>query len=77
MLEQRIDQLKKEYESLPKDTDMQTAWKMLAEARLAVERMREEGARLEQELMEVGEALRELTRQAAEIAQKTVPELQL
>lgn len=70
VLEQRIDQLKKEYESLPKDTDMQTAWKMLAEARLAVERMREEGARLEQELMEVGEALRELKRQAAEIAQK-------
>ena len=43
---------------------------MLSETRRAVERMREEGARLEQELMEVGEALRELKRQAAEIAQK-------
>ena len=43
---------------------------MLSEARRTVERMREEGARLERELMEVGEALKELKRQAAEIAQK-------
>ena len=43
---------------------------MLSEARQTVERMREEGARLERELMEVGEALGELKRQAAEIAQK-------
>lgn len=69
-LEERIRRLQEEYESLPEDTDMREAWKMLSEARRAVERMREEGARLEQELMEVGEALRELKRQAAEIAQK-------
>lgn len=43
---------------------------MLSEARRTVERMREEGARLERELMEVGEALGELKRQAAEIARK-------
>ena len=69
-LEQRIRRLQDEYESLPEDTDMREAWKMLSEARRAVERMREEGARLERELMEVGEALGELKRQAAEIAQK-------
>ena len=69
-LEQRIRRLREEYESLPEDTDMREAWKMLSEARRAVERMREEGARLERELMEVGEALGELKRQAAEIAQK-------
>ena len=69
-LEERIRRLQEEYESLPEDTDMREAWKMLSEARRAVERMREEGARLERELMEVGEALGELKRQAAEIAQK-------
>lgn len=69
-LEQSISRLQEEYESLPEDTDMREAWKMLSEARRAVERMREEGARLERELMEVGEALGELKRQAAEIAQK-------
>ena len=69
-LEQRIRRLREEYESLPEDTDMREAWKMLSEARRAVERMREEGARLERELMEVGEALGELKRQA-------VPDLQL
>ncbi len=70
VLEQRISRLQEEYESLPEDTDMREAWKMLSEAMRAVERMREEGARLERELMEVGEALKELKRQAAEIAQK-------
>lgn len=70
VLEQRISRLQEEYESLPEDTDMREAWKMLSEARRTVERMREEGARLERELMEVGEALGELKRQAAEIAQK-------
>lgn len=69
-LEQRIARLQEEYENLPGDTDMREAWKMLSEARRTTERMREEGARLERELMEVGEALRELKRQAAEIAQK-------
>ena len=69
-LEQRIRRLQDEYESLPEDTDMREAWKMLSEARQTVERMREEGARLERELMEVGEALGEIKRQAAEIAQK-------
>ena len=70
VLEQRISRLQEEYESLPEDTDMREAWKMLSEARRTVERMREEGARLERELMEVGEALGEIKRQAAEIAQK-------
>lgn len=70
VLEQRISRLQEEYESLPEDTDMREAWKMLSEVRRTVERMREEGARLERELMEVGEALGELKRQAAEIARK-------
>ena len=64
VLEQCISRLQEEY------TDMREAWKMLSEARRTVERMREEGARLERELMEVGEALGELKRQAAEIARK-------
>ena len=46
VLEQRISRLQEEYESLPEDTDMREAWKMLSEARRTVERMREEGARL-------------------------------
>ena len=70
VLEQRISRLQEEYESLPEDTDMREAWKMLSEARRTLERMREDGARLERELMEVGEALGELKRQAAEIARK-------
>ncbi|MBB5266254.1 uncharacterized protein (TIGR02680 family) [Catenibacillus scindens] len=70
VLDQRARRLQEEYESLPEDTDMREAWKMLSEARRAVERMREEGQRLEKELMEVGEKLRELKRQAAEIAQR-------
>ena len=70
VLEQRISRLQEEYEDLPEDTDMREAWKMLSEARRTVERMREEGSRLERELMEVGEALKELKRKAAEIAQK-------
>ena len=32
-LEQRIRRLQEEYESLPEDTDMREAWKMLSEAR--------------------------------------------
>lgn len=70
VLEQRAARLQEEYEKLPEDTDMREAWRMLADARRTVERMREEGARLEKELMEVSEALKELRRQAAEIAQR-------
>ena len=70
VLEQRIARLTEEYESLPEDTDMREAWRMLSDARRTVERMREEGAGLERELLEVSEALKELRRQAAEIAQR-------
>lgn len=68
--EQRISRLQEEYEGLPEDTDMREAWKMLTGARRTVECMREEGARLARELMEAGEALKELRLQAAEIAQR-------
>ncbi len=69
-LEQRAARLKEEYGNLPDDTDMREARRMLFDARRTVERMREEGARLEKELLEVSEALKELKRQAAEIAQR-------
>ena len=69
-LEQRAARLQEEYGNLPDDTDMREAWRMLTDARRTVERMREEGARLEKELLEASEALKELRRQAAEIAQR-------
>lgn len=69
-LEQRAARLQEEYGNLPDDTDMREAWRMLTDARRIVERMREEGARLEKELLEASEALKELRRQAAEIAQR-------
>lgn len=68
-LERRISELKKEYEALPGDTDMRTAWNMLSDGRRAVERLREEEAKLEQELWEVNEVLKDLRRQAVQIAQ--------
>ena len=55
-LEQRAARLQEEYENLPDDTDMREAWRMLTDARRIVERMREEGARLEKELLEASEA---------------------
>lgn len=70
ILEQRAALLQKEYENLPEDEDMREAWRMLADARRTVERMREEGVRLEQELMRVGGLLKDLRRQAAEIARR-------
>ncbi len=68
-LESRIARLREEYEALPADTDMREAWRMLSDIRRTVERMREECAKLEQELREVSESLKELRRKAAQIAQ--------
>ena len=71
VLEKRISRLQEEYESLPEDTDMREAWKMLSGSQEdSGAHAGQKGARLERELMEVGEALGELKRQAAEIAQK-------
>ena len=69
-LKKRIARLEKEYQGLPGDTDLREAARMLSDARRTVERMKEEGARLEEELLKVHESLKELKRQAVEIAQK-------
>ena len=70
VLKQRETRLDEEYEKLPGDEDMREAWNMLSEAARIVERMRAEGERLEQELVRVGGFLKELKRQAGEIAGK-------
>ena len=70
VLEQRIQRLGEEYEALPPDTDMREAFRMLSNARQMTARMTEECGKLEQELLEVSSALKELNRQAAEIARK-------
>ncbi len=69
-LAERRNILKSEYERLPGDTDLREAWRMLTDARQTWERLRAEGERIERELFEAGEALKELKRQAAEIAQE-------
>ena len=70
VLKQRLVRLQQEYEKLPGDTDIREAFRMLSDARRIVEQMRQEGARLEEELLKVSAVLKELKRQAAEIAQK-------
>lgn len=69
-LEQRIQRLREEYEALPSDTDLREAFRMLSSARQTAERMKEECGKLEQELLDVSSVLKELNRQAAQIAQK-------
>ena len=66
----RIAVLQEEYEALPSDEGMKTAWNMLSDARRELERKQEEGSRLEQKLRAVSESLKELRRRAAEIAQR-------
>ena len=58
-----------EYASLPREDDLREACRMLSAARLLVERMKEEEVRLEAELHEKNETLREMRKEALQIAE--------
>ena len=66
----RIAVLQEEYEALPSDEGMKTAWNMLSDARRELEQKQKEVSRTEQKLRAVSESLKELRRRAAEIAQR-------
>ena len=66
----RIGQLDREYEALPGDEDLREAYRMVLDARRKADWMREEGLRMEEQLREATEALRELKKKALLIADK-------
>lgn len=68
-LNRRLNVLAGEYDALPKEEDLRAAYRMLFEARLEVRRMKEEEVRLEAELREKNEILREMKKEALQIAE--------
>ncbi len=61
--------LAEEYAALPREDDLREACRMLSGARLFVQRMKEEEVRLEAELREKNEVLREMRKEALQIAE--------
>ena len=70
VLSKRMEILESEYQALPGDQDLRTAWKMLTEAEEREQKLREEGRRLEGEIGTAAAELRELKTKAGEIADK-------
>ena len=69
-LQNRLHQLEQEYHTLPKDEDLREAHRMLQEELREEKRLKEEAVRLDAELRELGEKLKELKKQALQIAEK-------
>ncbi len=69
-LKERCAQLDREYETLPGDGDLRTAWNLLQEARRLTDRLREEGRALEQQLKAMTIQLNDMQREAMQIAEK-------
>ena len=69
-LQNRLHQLEQEYHTLPKDEDLREAHRMLLEELREEKRLKEEAVRLDAELRDLGEKLKELKRQALQIAEK-------
>ena len=69
-LQNRLHQLEQEYHTLPKDEDLREAHRMLLEELREEKRLKEEAVRLDAELRDLGEKLKELKKQALQIAEK-------
>lgn len=67
-LENRLQTLREEYEKLPADTDMRTAWKLLDEAVREYDRLKQEEKRLEEELKKLKEQIRTMKEEAFVLA---------
>lgn len=69
-LEKRIGQLIMEYDAFPGDVDLREAQRMLQDGRNMAEQMNAEGVRLEAQLREMAELLRERKKEALKISEK-------
>lgn len=69
-LKGRVQVLCGEYENLPSDEDLRTAYRMLQDVQREAEQLRKEGARLDSQLHEVTESLKGLRKDALQIADK-------
>ena len=70
VLEKRIGQLTEEYDAFPSDVDLREAFRMMSDGRREAERMKAEGLKIEEQLREMSEALKQLKRKAIQIADK-------
>lgn len=62
--------LDKEYQNLPKDTDLRTAWDMLTREQTAYEQKQQECERVEAQWKELSEKIKEKKKKALEIAEQ-------
>lgn len=69
-IKQRIQKLKEEYDALPGDEDLREALFMLLSARREEEQLKKEGARLDRQIQDISEELRELKKEALRVADK-------
>lgn len=69
-LGQSIEKLKEEYEQFPDDEDLREALRMLWDAEREVQRLQEERLRLEKQLQEMTEKLKERRKEALQIADR-------
>lgn len=69
-LRQRIQLLSREYEAFPADEDLREAFHMLQDVQREEERLKKEGLRLDAQIQEITEKLKELRREALQIADK-------
>lgn len=68
-LEGRKNALRQEYENLPKDTDMREAFHMLSAEERECEQLKREGEKLEKQISDLVEVLKEKKKKALEIAE--------
>ena len=69
-LEKRLQLLMEEYESFPGDADLREAYRMMEEAARLAAQMKEEGLRMEGKLREMSEKLKEMKKEAIQIADR-------
>ncbi len=69
-LQNRIWRLEQEYHKLPTDEDLREAFRMLQEELREENRLKEEALRLDTEIRELNEKLKELKKEALQIAEK-------
>ncbi len=67
---QRIRVLGEEYAALPSDEDLRTAYRMLLDAQHEAEQLKKESGRLDAQIQDITEKLRELKKEALQIAEK-------
>lgn len=68
-LEEKKDKLKREYEAIPKDIDMREALQMVLAEEREYEQLKRESEKLEEQIHELVEVLKEKKKSALEIAQ--------